>query len=266
MTPTATASKTGEQISSKVAYLTRALKTPTIGRVWEDLATLARDENWSHEEYLAAVLERQLADRESAGTTMRIRTAHFPAIKILEDFNLDHLPSLRKDLLAHLATSTFVAKQENVILLGPPGIGKTHLAIGLGVKAAHAGYSVLFDTANNWINRLAVAHHQGQLEAELKKIRRYKLIIIDEIGYIPFDTDAANLFFQLVASRYEQGSIMVTSNLPFGRWGETFGDDVVAAAMIDRLVHHSEVLTLSGDSYRTHGRRDLITKDRADKN
>ena len=263
MTPTAT--KTTEQISSKIAYLTRALKTPTIGRVWEDLGGMAREENWSHEEYLAAVLERQLADRESAGTTMRIRTAHFPAIKTLEDFNLDHLPSLRKDLLAHLATSTFVAKAENVILLGPPGIGKTHLAIGLGVKATQAGYSVLFDTANNWIARLAAAHHQGQLEAELKKIRRYKLIIIDEIGSIPFDQDAANLFFQLVASRYEQGSIMVTSNLPFGRWGETFGDDVVAAAMIDRLVHHSEVLTLSGDSYRTHGRRDLIAKDRADK-
>ncbi len=165
MTPTAT--KTTEQISSKIAYLTRALKTPTIGRVWEDLGGMAREENWSHEEYLAAVLERQLADRESAGTTMRIRTAHFPAIKTLEDFNLDHLPSLRKDLLAHLATSTFVAKAENVILLGPPGIGKTHLAIGLGVKATQAGYSVLFDTANNWIARLAAAHHQGQLEAEL---------------------------------------------------------------------------------------------------
>ncbi|AAT88523.1 AAA family ATPase [Leifsonia xyli subsp. xyli] len=256
--------KTSKQVSSKLAYLARALKTPTIGRVWEDLAGRARDENWAHEEYLAAVLERQLADRESAGTTMRIRTAHFPAIKTLEDFNLDHLPSLRKDLLAHLATSTFVVKAENVILLGPPGIGKTHLAIGLGVKATHSGHSVLFDTANNWIARLAAAHHQGQLEAELKKIRRYKLIIIDEIGYIPFDTDSANLFFQLVASRYEQGSIMVTSNLPFSRWGEIFGDDVVASAMIDRLVHHSEVLTLNGDSYRTHGRRDLIKQ--TDKN
>ena len=148
-----------------------------------------------------------------------------------------------------------------MILLGPPGIVKTHLAIGLGVKAAQAGYSVLFDTANNWISRLTAAHHAGQLEAELKKIRRYKLVIIDEVGYIPFDQDAANLFFQLVASRYEQGSIMVTSNLPFGRWGETFSDDVVAAAMIDRLVHHAEVLTLTGDSYRTRARRELLAQD-----
>jgi DNA replication protein DnaC len=170
---------TTTELGSKLAYLTRALKTPTIARVWEDLAAQARDRNWSHEEYLTAVLERQVADRESAGTTMRIRTAHFPAVKTLEEFNLDHLPSLRRDLLAHLATGTFVAKAENVILLGPPGIGKTHLAIGLGVKATQAGYSVLFDTASNWITRLATAHQSGQLEAELKKIRRYKLIIID---------------------------------------------------------------------------------------
>ncbi len=137
---------------------------------------------------------------------------------------------------------------------GPPGIGKTHLAIGLAVKAAHAGYSVLFDTASNWITRLAGAHQAGHLETELKRIRRYKLIIIDEVGYIPFDHDAANLFFQLIASRYEQGSVMVTSNLPFGRWGETFSDDVVAAAMIDRLVHHAEVIALQGDSYRLKDR------------
>ncbi|HEY3549222.1 MAG TPA: ATP-binding protein [Propionicimonas sp.] len=119
-----------------------------------------------------------------------------------------------------------------------------------------------FDTATNWIARLAGAHHTRALELELKKIRRYKPIIIDEVGYIPFDTDAANLFFQLVASRYEQGSITVTSNLPFGRWGEVFGDEVVAAAMIDRLVHHAEVLTLSGDSYCTRARRELLAKDR----
>jgi DNA replication protein DnaC len=258
-TAPATAPKDG--MPSMIAYLTRVLKTPTIAASWEELAGQARDENWSHEEYLAALLQRQVADRESKGTVMRIRTAHFPAVKTLEDFNLDHLPSLRRDILAHLATGTFVAKAENVILLGPPGIGKTHLAIGLGVAAARAGHSVLFDTASNWITRLSEAHHAGRLEAELKKIRRYRLIIIDEVGYIPFDHDAANLFFQLIASRYEQGSVMVTSNLPFGRWGETFSDDVVAAAMIDRLVHHAEVLTLTGDSYRTRQRRELLAKE-----
>src|SRR3954453_3965337 len=269
MTPTKTTAGSStttnalsDGLSSKLAYLTRVLKTPTIGRVWEDLADAARDANWSHEEYLTAVLERQVADRESAGTMMRVRTAHCPQVKTLEDFNLDHLPSLRKDVLAHLATATFVPKADNVVLLGPPGIGKTHLAIGLGIKAAQAGNSVLFDTATNWITRLSRAHHAGGLEIELKKIRRYKLIIIDEVGYIPFDTDAANLFFQLVASRYEQASIIVTSNLPFGRWGETFSDDVVAAAMIDRLVHHAEVLALSGESYRTRARRELLAKDR----
>src|SRR3954453_17773490 len=233
MPPTTTTAKTtatttnaiseglGSNQGSKLAYLTRVLKTPTIGRVWEDLAAAARDANLSHEEYLAAVLERQVADRESAGTMMRVRTAHFPQVKTPEDFNLDHLPSLRKDVLAHLATAVFVPKADNVVLLGPPGIGKTHLAIGLGIKATQAGHSVLFDTATNWVSRLGRAHHAGQLELELKKIRRYRLIIIDEVGYIPFDTDAANLFFQLVASRYEQASVMVTSNLPFGRWGRS---------------------------------------------
>ena len=264
MSTATTAKQTGaarDGMPSMIAYLTRVLKRPTIGAFCEELADQAREANRSHEEYLAALLQRQVADRESKGTSMRIRTAHFPAIKTLEDFNLDHLPSLRRDLLAHLATGAFVSKAENVIPLGPPGIGKTHLAIGLGIKAAHAGQSVLFDTASNWIARLGAAHQAGRLGQELEKIRRYRLITIDEVGYIPFDQDAANLFFQLVASRYELGSITVTSNLPFGRWGETFSHDVAAAAMIDRLVHHAEALTLTGDSYRTRQRRELPAKD-----
>ncbi|MFG2987424.1 ATP-binding protein [Streptomyces sp. NPDC048258] len=191
MSSTALTTATKDGLPSMIAYLTRVLKTPTIGACWEDLAAQARDENWSHEEYLAALLQRQVADRESKGTVMRIRTAHFPQVKTLEDFNLDHLPSMRRDVLAHLATGTFVSKAENVVLLGPPGIGKTHLAIGLGVKAAHAGHSVLFDTASNWITRLATAHQAGHLEAELKKIRRYRLIIIDEVGCAPRGADGS---------------------------------------------------------------------------
>ena len=241
-----------------LGYLARALKTPTIGRVWEQLAATARDEGWSHEEYLAAVLQRQVADREANGTSLRIAGAHFPQIKTLEDFSIDYQPSLRRDVLAHLATTTWIAKAENVILLGPPGVGKTHLGIGLGIKACHAGYPVAFNTATGWAARLQTAHRDGRLEHELKRLRRYRLLIIDEVGYLPFDADTANLFFQLIAARYEQGSILVTSNMPFGRWGEIFADDIVASAMIDRLVHHAEVLTLAGDSYRTRARRELL--------
>lgn len=158
-----------------IAYLTRVLKTPAIGAFWEGLAEQARDENWSHEEYLAALVQRQVADRECRGTVMRIRTAHFPQVKTMEDFNLDHLPSLRRDVLA--PGDRHVRRQGGERDPSPaPGIGKTHLAIGLGVKAAHAGYSVLFDTASNGIARLQTAHQAGRLDAELKKIRRYKLI------------------------------------------------------------------------------------------
>jgi DNA replication protein DnaC len=135
-----------------------------------------------------------------------------------------------------------------------PGTGKTHLAIGLAIRACQAGHRVLFATAADWVSTLADAHHAGRLQAELIRLGRYPLLVIDEVGYIPFEPEAANLFFQLVSSRYERASLIVTSNKQFGRWGEVFGDDVVAAAMIDRLVHHADVVALKGDSYRLKDR------------
>jgi DNA replication protein DnaC len=245
---------TKTRATSDLRYLCRALKVPSLAKSIERLGERARAESWTHEEFLAACLEREVAARASNGGEIRIRAARLPARKTLEEFDFDHQRSLKRDVIAHLGALDFVEGKENVVFLGPPGTGKTHLAIGLSVRACQAGHRVLFATAAEWVDRLAEAHKAGNLHQELTRLGRYPLIVIDEVGYIPFEADAANLFFQLVSSRYERASVIVTSNKPFGRWGETFGDATVAAAMIDRLVHHAEVVSMKGDSYRLKDR------------
>jgi DNA replication protein DnaC len=233
------------QTAADLAFYARAMKAPALLDAAERLADRARAESWTHAEYLVACLQREVSARESHGGEARVRAARFPAIKTLEELDVTQLRGMTRQQLAHLGTLDFIAAKDNAVFLGPPGTGKTHVATGLAVRACQAGHRVAFATAAQWVDRLAAAHH---------KLGRYPLIVIDEVGYIPFEAEAANLFFQLISNRYERASVIVTSNKPFGRWGEVFGDETVAAAMIDRLVHHAEVHSLKGDSYRMRGR------------
>lgn len=234
--------------------LTR-LKLTAIRDRLDTLLDEAGRRDMSFREALAFLCEAEIARKDQRRIAMALSIAKFPALRTIDDYDFAAQPSVDPKVVRELSTSRWVANGESVLLQGPPGVGKTHLAIALGREAIQRGYSVLFITALNLVAGLAKAQMEGRLEERLTYFSGPKLLIIDELGYLPLEKSAANLFFQLVSRRYERAATMITTNRSVNEWGEVFGDSVVAAAILDRLLHHSQVLTIRGDSYRLKTKR-----------
>lgn len=202
-------------------------------------------------EVLKELTEIELKDKMHRVSENLIRTAAFPFRKTLEDFDFSFNDSIDKDYIMDLATLRFAEDNKNILFLGNPGVGKTHLAVALGIKATQNKYSVYFTTCHQLIQKLNKAHKENRIEKQLQHFAQYKILIIDEIGYLPIDRQGANLFFQLISKRYGRKSTIITTNMPFGAWGDVFNDNILASAILDRLLDQAYVVKIIGESYRT---------------
>jgi len=237
-------------LQDNVKSYCKLLSLPVVANCYEKLALEATKAKMGYQEYLYAVLQQQVIARVDNSVNARIKKANFPWLKKLEEFDFSFQPQLDEKLIRELGSLGFLSTAHNVLFVGPPGVGKSHLAIALGLRAATARRRTAFYTAETLIEQLIRAEVSHQLPTFLENLGRLELLIIDELGYLEITAQAASLFFRLISRRYEKGSVIVTSNKPLEEWGQIFKDDVVASAILDRLLHHCYPFFIQGKSYR----------------
>jgi DNA replication protein DnaC len=231
------------------------LNMHTAESIIDSVLELAVSKEMSPIDVINQILGEEVKTRRTSAIMTRTKLAGFPVRKTLDEFDFTYQPSIDRKVVDELRSLRFVYNMENVVFLGPPGVGKTHLSIGLGVDAINAGFSVYYITAAAMLDRLKQASARGSFDRKLKTLAKYRLLIVDEIGYLPMDREGAHLFFQLVSKRYEKSSTIFTSNKTYSEWGEVLGDSVIASAILDRILHHSITVNVKGESYRLKSRK-----------
>jgi DNA replication protein DnaC len=239
----------------RLHYNLKLMKLNIMDSILDNSLEIAARDGLSTIEILDQLLDQEMKSRQANALSLRMKKAGFPIEKTIEGFEFDFQPSIERSMINGLATLKFIANCENIVFLGPPGVGKTHLAVALGIQAIKAGYKAYFANAGALIEHLVEAKRQERLEENIKRLAKFQLLIVDEIGYLPFSNEGSHAFFQLISKFYETRSIIFTSNKSYGQWGEVIGDHVIASAILDRILHHCTTVNIRGDSYRLKERR-----------
>lgn len=238
-------------INAQILLHAKSLRLPTL-KGYEQILRVSQDKQDTYEEFLLKILDAEYNSRQANQQRRRIRSAKFPFEKTLDEFDIRRLEHIPPNVIWELSACDYIDKKQNIIMIGNPGTGKTHLAIALGMKACHKGYDVLFSTAANLAVQLGEAETQHKLSRLLKQLNRIDLLILDELSYLSFNKAQSELLFQVISERSERGSIILTTNLEFSKWEEFFPDTMLTSALIDRITYRSAILNMNGTSYRLH--------------